>query len=557
MLIALHRAYAAAGRPGLRQISLGLKLDDSAPATLNYQAIGKILNGKQLPNPRQLASLALWLSREGNVAGQTDEDSKEFIDRLISLREAAHRNQLGSSDTHDELPNDAYGITHNRSTDYSPSEQGSAGRSNERKALGCMLLSKDALADVVEFLRVEDFDDVLHRAIYTTLLSFYSDGQEISIENVGEKLGTDISSHVNVVNYLHGLVVGAPDSREGERYAELVSDRSAVRRIAALGRKVSELAHLVADDENPDVDSLVRLVEDEILSLAEERDQISSVRDVLEISLDVVEAAGGSQSILGLASGFRDFDLLNSGFRPGELVIVGGASGMGKSTLGLNFIRSCSVARSHASFLISPQMGREEMMMRILAAEAGVAIHHMRSGSMTDDDWTRLARVMPSVADAPIYMVDEPSYTIGELVSSCKRLRRSKDLRLIVIDGIDLLHVDPALSSGDHERDLAVMVRELRKMAKELNLPVIALFNMRRPPERYSHHRPEVRDIPDYLESVADVVILLHREDAYERESPRAGEGDLIIAKNRNGPTAVVTAAFQGHYARFVDMSGA
>ncbi|MFF8638452.1 replicative DNA helicase [Streptomyces pilosus] len=529
---------------------MGLKLDDSAPATLNYQAIGKILNGKQLPNPRQLASLALWLSREGSVEGQTDEDSQSFLQQLLELCEAAHRQHLGLDEDPDypeKRDSDAKSDRVVQASDSSP---------EERYILGCMLQSKDALADVVEILRVEDFASESHRKIYVALLGLYANGVDLTIENVGNQLSDaePIFSDVGIANYLSSLIAEAQDLRKACEFAELVADRGAVRRISALGKKITDMAEVAAVDDAPDVDALISLVENEVFSVMDDNSPMGGFS--LEATLGEVEALGSGASLVGVPSGFHDFDTLNSGFRPGELVIVGGASSMGKSTLALDFIRHCSIARSQTSLFLSLQMSREEITMRMLSAEARVALHHMRSGSMTDDDWTRLARAMPSVAEAPVYMVDDPNYSLDDLMRACKRLHAFKGLSLVVIDSIDLLNIDRPDDPRGHEINFSAVAQELRKMARELSLPVVAFYQIGRLPERYSYQRPEIRDIPGSLESVADIVILLHREDAYEKESPRAGEADLIIGKNRNGPTATITVAFMGHYSRFISMSG-
>ncbi|MEV7847768.1 DnaB-like helicase C-terminal domain-containing protein [Streptomyces cyaneofuscatus] len=548
MLAALHEIYVAAGPPGLRQISIGLKDDDSIPATLNYQAVGKILNGKQLPSPRQLMSLTLWLHKEGNVDSKNEGDYKELVTQLMRFREAAHRDQLGIEST--EVPL-ASAEAEGRNQDLrNVSSAAKVENANERKVLSCMLQSKDAIADVVEILRASDFSSDLHKEIYNVLLELYAEGREVSIEETANKLNSLSGFNTDSERYVSTLLLEVADPSEASHHAEIISDSALGTRIGALGRKVAEMADGMETRSDLNAQSLLNALEGELFSMVRERS--APIGDSLEETLDEVEAAGGS--IIGVPSGFREFDALNSGFRPGELVIVAGASGMGKSTLGLDFIRRCSVGHARSSFLVSLQMSRVEINMRILSAEARVAIHHMRSGTMRDEDWTRLARVMPSVAAAPIYMTEEPGYTIAQLRASCSRLGAFHDLKLVVIDSLDLLYLDESESAGDHDRSLAITVRELRKMAKELNLPVTALYPVRRISTGYRGRQPELHDIPDCLENFADVVILLHREDAYERASPRAGEADFIVAKNRNGPTFVTTTAFQGHYARFVDL---
>ncbi|WP_419996520.1 replicative DNA helicase [Streptomyces boninensis] len=227
------------------------------------------------------------------------------------------------------------------------------------------------------------------------------------------------------------------------------------------------------------------------------------------------------------------------------------------STLALDFARACSIKGNLPSVIFSLEMGRNEIAMRLLSAEARVALHHMRSGSMTDDDWTRLARRMPEVTDAPLYIDDSPNLSMMEIRAKCRRLKQRNDLQLVVIDYLQLMQNGGSKRAESRQQEVSDMSRNLKLLAKELEVPVIALSQLNRGPEQRTDKKPMVSDLRESgsIEQDADMVILLHREDAYEKESPRAGEADLIVAKHRNGPTATITVAFQGHYSRFVDMA--
>ena len=227
------------------------------------------------------------------------------------------------------------------------------------------------------------------------------------------------------------------------------------------------------------------------------------------------------------------------------------------STLGLDIARSCSIKNGLTSVIFSLEMGRNEITMRLLSAEARVAMHHMRSGTMTDDDWARLARRMGEVSGAPLFIDDSPNMSMMEIRAKCRRLKQRHDLRLVIVDYLQLMSNGGSRRAESRQQEVSEMSRALKLLAKELEIPVIAVAQLNRGPEQRTDKRPMMSDLRESgsLEQDADVVILLHREDAYERESPRAGEADLIIAKHRNGPTATITVAFQGHYSRFVDMA--
>ncbi len=227
------------------------------------------------------------------------------------------------------------------------------------------------------------------------------------------------------------------------------------------------------------------------------------------------------------------------------------------STLALDFSRACSITNGLPSVIFSLEMGRNEIAMRLLSAEARVALHHMRSGNMTDDDWTRVARRMPDVTAAPLYIDDSPNLSMMEIRAKCRRLKQRQDLKLVVIDYLQLMQAGGSRRAESRQQEVSDMSRNLKLLAKELEVPVIALSQLNRGPEQRTDKKPMVSDLRESgsIEQDADMVILLHREDAYEKESPRAGEADLIVAKHRNGPTATITVAFQGHYSRFVDMT--
>jgi replicative DNA helicase len=225
------------------------------------------------------------------------------------------------------------------------------------------------------------------------------------------------------------------------------------------------------------------------------------------------------------------------------------------STLALDVARSCSIKNGLTSVIFSLEMSKSEITMRLLSAEAKVPLHHMRSGRMSDDDWARLARRMGEVADAPLFVDDSPNLTMMEIRAKARRLKQRNDLRLVVVDYLQLMTSGKRVES--RQQEVSEFSRSLKLLAKELEVPVIAISQLNRSPEQRQDKKPMLADLRESgaIEQDSDLVILLHREDIYERESPRAGEADLILAKHRNGPTGTVTVAFQGHYSRFVDMA--
>ena len=225
------------------------------------------------------------------------------------------------------------------------------------------------------------------------------------------------------------------------------------------------------------------------------------------------------------------------------------------STLGLDICRAASIKHGLTSVIFSLEMSRNEIVMRLLSAEAQVPLQHMRSGTMSEADWSKLASKMGSVSDAPLFIDDSPNMNLMEIRAKCRRLKQRHDLRLVVVDYLQLMTSGKRVES--RQQEVSEFSRSLKLLAKELDVPVIAISQLNRGPEQRQDKRPMLADLRESgsLEQDADMVVLLHREDFYERESPRAGEADFIVAKHRNGPTATITVAFQGHYSRFVDMA--
>jgi replicative DNA helicase len=237
------------------------------------------------------------------------------------------------------------------------------------------------------------------------------------------------------------------------------------------------------------------------------------------------------------------------------MIVIAARPGIGKSTLALDLARAATVRHGMATVMFSLEMSRNEITMRLLSAEARVPLQHMRTGQLGDEDWTRLARRMSEVVDAPLFIDDSPNMSMMEIRAKCRRLKQRHDLKMVIIDYLQLMSSPRRVEN--RQQEVSEMSRSLKLLAKEIEVPVIAISQLNRGPEQRTDKRPLLSDLRESgsIEQDSDVVIMLHREDKYEPESPRAGEADLIVAKHRNGPTATVTVAFQGHYSRFVDMA--
>lgn len=425
----------------------------------------------------------------------------------------------------------------------------------EQCVLGGMLLSKDAIADVVETIRSRDFYRPAHESIFDAILDLYARGEPADPVTVSAELTKrgEIAK-IGGAPYLHTLISSVPTAANAGYYARIVRERAILRRLVAAGTKIVQLGYAVEGD----VDEVVDAAQAEVFAVTERRvsEDYVILNDLLPEALDEIESIGtrGGQMI-GVPTGFVDLDELTNGLHPGQMVVIAARPAIGKSTLGLDLARSASIKNGLASVIFSLEMGRNEITMRMLSAESRVPLQHMRSGTMNDEEWARLARRMGEISQAPLFIDDSPNMTMMEIRAKCRRLKQRHDLRLVIIDYLQLMTSGKKVES--RQQEVSEFSRQLKLLAKELGVPVVAISQLNRGPEQRTDKKPMLSDLRESgsIEQDADMVILLHREDAYDRDHPRQGEADLIVAKHRNGPTRTVTVAFQGHYSRFVDMA--
>lgn len=425
----------------------------------------------------------------------------------------------------------------------------------EQAVLGGMLLSKDAIADVVEVLRGYDFYRPAHEQIYESILDLYGRGEPAdALTVVAELQKRNEIGRIGGAPYVHTLVSSVPSAANAGYYANIVRQHAILRRLIEAGTRVVQMGY----GGDGDADDIVDRAQAEIYGVTDKRasEDYLPLADIMEGALDEIEAIGSrGGEMVGVPTGFADLDQLTNGLHSGQMLIVAARPAIGKSTLGLDIARSASIKHGLTSVIFSLEMSRNEITMRLLSAEAKVPLHHMRAGQMTDDDWNRIARSTGEVSNAPLYIDDSPNMTMMEIRAKCRRLKQRNDLKLVILDYLQLMTSGKKVES--RQQEVSEFSRALKLLAKELEVPVIAIAQLNRGPEQRNDKKPMLSDLRESgsLEQDADAVILLHREDAYEKESPRAGEADLILAKHRNGPTATITVAFQGHYSRFVDMA--
>jgi replicative DNA helicase len=427
----------------------------------------------------------------------------------------------------------------------------------EQSVLGGMLLSKDAVADVVEVLRSEDFYRPAHQTVFDCVLDLYGRGEPadpVTVSAELERRGELV--RMGGAPYLHTLIATVPTAANAGYYAEIVAEKAVLRRLVEAGTRIVQLGY--HGDQGAQVDEVVDRAQAAMYEVTERStsEDYVALEELLQPTmdeLDAISSRGGMSQ--GVPTGFLDLDACTNGLHPGQMIVVAARPGLGKSTLGLDFARSCSVRHGMTSAIFSLEMSRTEITMRLLSAEAQIRLTDMRSGRMGDEDWTRMARRMSEISEAPLFIDDSPNLTMMEIRAKARRLRQRNDLKLLVLDYLQLMTSGKRVES--RQQEVSEFSRQIKLLAKELEVPVVAISQLNRGPEQRTDKRPMLSDLRESgsIEQDADMVILLHRPDAFERDDPRAGEADLILAKHRNGPTNTITVAHQLHYSRFADLA--
>ena len=422
----------------------------------------------------------------------------------------------------------------------------------EQSVLGGMLLSKDAISDVVEILKDRDFYRPAHELIFDAILDLYGRGEPADAITVAAELTKrgDIA-RAGGAPYLHTLINAVPTAANASFYAKIVRERAIARRLVEAGTKIVQLGYSTEGE----IDDVVDQAQAEVYQVTERRasEDYVQLNTLLEETFDEMERISKGVGPEGVLSGFRDLDKLTNGFHPSNMIVIAARPAVGKSTLALDIVRNAAIHEKKTAVIFSLEMSRSEITMRMLSAEARVALNSIRSGALTDDEWARLARRMGEISDAPLFIDDSANLSMMEIRAKARRLKQRHDLKLIVIDYLQLM------SSGkkveNRQQEVSEFSRHLKLMAKELDIPVIAISQLNRSPEQRADKKPMLSDLRESgaIEQDADMVILLHREDLYDKQN-RSGEADLFVVKHRNGPTRDLIVSAQLHFSRFVDM---
>ena len=425
----------------------------------------------------------------------------------------------------------------------------------EMATLGGMLMSKDAIGEVSQIVSVDDFYEPKHQTIYEAIIGKFSASEPADAVTVANRLSDsgDLDK-VGGIDYLHSLIASVPTAANASYYAEIVHQRARLRRVIAAGTKIAQLGYDAEGSQAQDVINMAQ-AEGYELSTGRVRQDYSPVQAAVHDALDQIDSIQKGELQAGVPTGFQELDEVTKGLQPGQLVVVAGRPAMGKSTLGVDIARTADIHNHDTTILISLEMSKVELAQRIISAETGVPLAALRNADDIDPNrWNTLNNFYARLQDAPLFIDDSPNMSLMEIRAKCRRLKQTNDLKLVVIDYLQLMTSGKAVES--RQQEVSEFSRALKLLAKELEVPVVALSQLNRGPEMRIDKNPQLSDLRESgsIEQDADVVFLVHRPDFYDEED-RPGEADIIMAKHRNGPTRTFGLVFQGQYSRFSDMN--
>jgi len=427
----------------------------------------------------------------------------------------------------------------------------------EESIISAILIDNDTLLEILDVLSPDDFYKTAHQKIFAAITELFTKSEPVDLVTLTNLLREQNRlEEIGGATYLARLVDTVPLAVNAQHYAKIVHDKACLRRLIA---KSNAIARRCFEDRG-NVDNVIDFAESSIFEISENKIKPSfyHIGQIIEGNIDALEERQGNRALVtGVATGYTKIDELTSGFQQSDLVILAGRPGMGKTALALNIAKHAAVDVNIPVVIFSLEMSKEQLSMRMLSSEARVDSSRMRKGFISQDDWIKITDAAGILSEAPIFIDDAPDINVMEIRAKSRRLKLEKDIGLIIVDYIQLMK--GPVSAERRDLEISEISRSLKALAKELDLPVVALSQLNRELEKRTDKRPQLADLRESgaLEQDADVVAFIYRDELYNRDenNPKRGIAEIIVAKQRNGPTGNVKLTFLDTYTRFANYS--
>ncbi|WP_369823290.1 replicative DNA helicase [Sporosarcina sp. P17b] len=425
----------------------------------------------------------------------------------------------------------------------------------EQSVLGAIFLEPQALITASEILLPEDFYRIAHKKIFETMLVLNDRGQPVDLVTIAEELKVKNElEDVGGISYITELANAVPTAANIVYYANIVEEKALLRRLIRVATDIVEDGYTREDE----VEALLGEAEKKMMEVSNRKNagDFRHIKDVLVETYDNIELLHTRKGdVTGIPTGFRDLDKITAGFQRNDLIIVAARPSVGKTAFALNVAQNVATKTDENVAIFSLEMGAEQLVMRMLCAEGNIDAQVLRTGNLEADDWRKLTMAMGSLSNAGIFIDDSPGIRINEIRSKCRRLQQEHGLGMIMIDYLQLI-MGSGRGSDNRQQEVSEISRSLKALARELKIPVIALSQLSRGVEQRQDKRPMMSDLRESgsIEQDADIVSFLYREDYYDKETEMQNMIEIIIAKQRNGPTGTVTLAFAKEYNKFLNI---
>ena len=426
----------------------------------------------------------------------------------------------------------------------------------EQAIIGSMLTDRDAVISAIEVLKPDDFYREDNKTIYEAILNLYSRSEPIDIITVRAELESmGKLDNVGGLEYIAELPDKVPTTANAMKYIKLVEEKSTLRKLIKTANEIIELGY----NPTEDVEDIMEGAEKKIFNIMQDKDQkgYSPLKDVLVESFTKLEELyNRKQHITGVPSGFIDLDFRTAGFHGSELILIAARPAMGKTAFALNIATNAALRANVPVAVFSLEMSKEQLVNRILCSESIVDSNKVRTGKLDEEDWAKLASAIGPLSEAEMYIDDTPGINIMEIRAKCRKLKIEKNIGLVVIDYLQLIQGSNR-RGGSREQEISEISRSLKILAKELNVPVIALSQLSRAAEQRPDHRPMLSDLRESgaIEQDADIVMFLYRDDYYNQDTEKKDIAEVIIAKHRGGSTGTVELRWNGSYTKFTNLA--
>ena len=425
----------------------------------------------------------------------------------------------------------------------------------EQAVIGSMLTDKDAITSAIEVLKEEDFYREDNKAIYGAILNLYNRAEPVDIITLKSELSSlGKLEAIGGLEYLAELPEKVPTTANVDKYIKIVEEKSLLRSLLKTANDIIKLGY----DETQEVDLIMDQAEKRIFDTIQSRNQkgYSSIKDILVDTFTELEKLyNQKQHITGVPTGFADLDYKTAGLHNSDLVLVAARPAMGKSAFALNIASYAATRVNTPVAIFSLEMSKEQMVNRILCSEAMVDSNKVRTGKIDDEDWAKLAEASGTLSESKIFIDDTPGISVMEIRAKCRKLKLEQNIGLVVIDYLQLVQGSNK-RGGSREQEISEISRSLKILAKEINVPVIALSQLSRAPEQRPDHRPMLSDLRESgaIEQDADIVMFLYRDDYYNEDSEKKNIAEVILAKHRSGTTGTVELLWLGNYTKFANI---